>query len=658
MLLAEEIIDALMEELAQFRQQHPLSAELQALYDKAPVDRMVRTFLRTFLNPQETLDVASALAEEAIANDLPYALLMGDINALKAALFRYERTHQQDTDLIALFDRIDTAFETTKNAIAWHYLAHLSQNGDVFPKNSRLADRVLIQRYQAWYQQLIHALNTKAVADFEQLAPLSDAFETALSYPESLMVCTDPQSTREIRNLHGNVLRLAALIGQKLLQQAYEQAYLLFEDVKVNVKQLVALLITLYFNYETNRFSQFVKFLESAPTLSDHCYLTIVRHDWLQQLAAAQGEEARDAHLSREEQRVAQLVARHPQHLCYAHGLDNAFYLLSLDLDGEALQQILQAYVEASNEASPPTCIAVQLNALPAVDRLVLKRLLSHPQTFKAATLIARLDSEAALKALLNRIEEDLFKESTLRHFLSNGQVTLCLQPLVNLKTQERTAFEILARVPSEEGLISAELLLPRIHKLGLSAAFDEKVIRQIAEEAEELKKLAQIFFINVLPDSLEDETFLTALHHLTHRVLNDRLVILEINEKDAAANPRHLIELHKRHGFLFAIDDFGAGYASLSTVVDLVDTEAVRFVKISAELTQRMETHPKAERLYRLLVEIAHILELRSISEGVEKQVQLEIVQKAGSDMGQGFLLGLPESIETWVLRQHLKIA
>lgn len=658
MQLADEIINVLMDDLARFRQQNPLSEELQALYDKAPVDRMVRTFLRTFLNPEETWDVASALAEEAIANDLPYALLMGDINALKAALFRYERTHQQDTDLIDLFDRIDAAFETTKNAIAWHYLAHLSRNGDVFPRNSRLAERVLIQRYQAWYQQFIHALNTKAVADFEQLAPLSDAFETALSYPESLMVCTDPHSNREIRNLHGNVLRLVALIGQKLLQQAYEQAYLLFEDVRANVKQLVALLITLYFNYETNRLSEFVKFLETAPTLTDHCYLTIVRHDWLRQLAAAQGDEASDAQLTREEQRVAQLVARHPQHLCYARGLDNEFYLLSLDLNGEGLQQVLQAYVNAADEKSRPTCIAVRLNTLPTVDRPVLKRLLNYLQTFRASTTITRLDSETALEPLLNRIEEDLFKESALRHFLSNGQVTLCVQPLVNLETRERTAFEILARVPSEKGLISAELLLPRLHKLGLSAAFDEKVIRQIAEEAEELKKLSQIFFINVLPASLEDETFLTALHHLTHRVLNDRLVILEISEEDAAANPQQLIELHKRHGFLFAIDDFGAGYASLSTVVDLVDTQAVRFLKISAELTQRMETHPKAERLYHLLVEIAHILELRSVSKGVEKQVQLDIVQRAGSDMAQGFLLGHPESIETWVLRQQLKIA
>jgi EAL domain-containing protein (putative c-di-GMP-specific phosphodiesterase class I) len=97
------------------------------------------------------------------------------------------------------------------------------------------------------------------------------------------------------------------------------------------------------------------------------------------------------------------------------------------------------------------------------------------------------------------------------------------------------------------------------------------------------------------------------------------------------------------------AVDDFGTGYTSLAHLHRLpVDT-----VKIDRSFIAGMRD-PKGASLVRMIMELAHQLGLKTVSEGVETIEQLQALRALGADHIQGFLIARPmpaDSLRAWAV-------
>jgi FOG: EAL domain len=133
--------------------------------------------------------------------------------------------------------------------------------------------------------------------------------------------------------------------------------------------------------------------------------------------------------------------------------------------------------------------------------------------------------------------------------------------------------------------------------------------------------------------------------------------ITLEITESQAMigslkeGNP---IEAAARAGFRLSIDDFGQGYSSLSSLQEL----NVHELKIDMKFIRNIKTE-KGRRIVQAIVELAHILDMHTVAEGIEEEEEFRILAKMGVDRVQGYYFARPmpaEEVEKYILsRQSL---
>jgi sensor c-di-GMP phosphodiesterase-like protein len=94
------------------------------------------------------------------------------------------------------------------------------------------------------------------------------------------------------------------------------------------------------------------------------------------------------------------------------------------------------------------------------------------------------------------------------------------------------------------------------------------------------------------------------------------------------------------------AVDDFGTGYSSLAELLRLnLDT-----IKIDKAFVDTIDSTAVTNRVAAHIVEMAHSLSLDMIAEGIERDVQAEILEGWRVQFGQGFLFARPMSSEAFL--------
>jgi EAL domain-containing protein (putative c-di-GMP-specific phosphodiesterase class I) len=119
-------------------------------------------------------------------------------------------------------------------------------------------------------------------------------------------------------------------------------------------------------------------------------------------------------------------------------------------------------------------------------------------------------------------------------------------------------------------------------------------------------------------------------------------LTVIEITENSVIADfdrMRDIVRKLRAHGFRVAIDDAGAGYAGLQTMVEIEPD----FIKLDISLIRGVDSSIVKQRLVRTLRDFCREAAISLIAEGIETHKQLETLQDLGVSHGQGFLFGLP---------------
>jgi diguanylate cyclase len=233
-----------------------------------------------------------------------------------------------------------------------------------------------------------------------------------------------------------------------------------------------------------------------------------------------------------------------------------------------------------------------------------------------------------------------------LAEAITHGALQLHFQPQGNVETLEVTGFESLARWDHpERGFIAPDQFIALAEENGLVNELGLWVLRQSCIEAARWRRPLDIA-VNLSPLQFQQGDLPERiLAILVETGLPASRLELEITEtvliKDldrALAMLRRL----KALGLRIAMDDFGTGWSSLSTL------QAFPFDKLKIDRTfiEKVGRHHEADVIVRAVLGLGRSLDLPVLAEGVETEQQLEFLRREGCSELQGYLLGRPAPI------------
>jgi EAL domain-containing protein (putative c-di-GMP-specific phosphodiesterase class I) len=148
---------------------------------------------------------------------------------------------------------------------------------------------------------------------------------------------------------------------------------------------------------------------------------------------------------------------------------------------------------------------------------------------------------------------------------------------------------------------------------------------------------------VNTVPATIRDTSFLGrgVLDYLGPR-LSPRFVTLEITERQVIENLnlyREAMQSFMDLGFSFAIDDLGAGYSGLETVVTLKPS----YLKIDMGLVRDVHQKRVSQQVVKAILEMGVGVGATVIAEGIQTQDEADVLRQLGVRFGQGYLYSRP---------------
>ena len=176
-------------------------------------------------------------------------------------------------------------------------------------------------------------------------------------------------------------------------------------------------------------------------------------------------------------------------------------------------------------------------------------------------------------------------------------------------------------------------------HEVGLGVELELWAVRVACERSRGLPA-ASFMAVNVSPATAERPDLLPLLvsAHVDH-------VVLEVTEHAPVEDyPRFRIAIGRMRelGARLAVDDAGAGFASLRHILEL-DAE---LIKLDGSLTHSLEADPRRRSLASALIDFGRETGAAVLAEHIESEPQLAELRRLGVRYGQGFHLGRPQPL------------
>lgn len=250
-------------------------------------------------------------------------------------------------------------------------------------------------------------------------------------------------------------------------------------------------------------------------------------------------------------------------------------------------------------------------------------------------------------KAVDHAASARLRLEADMRRGLAEGQFLAHYQPIIDAASGQPVALEALARWDRpEHGLQSPLVFITIAEESGLIVPLGAAMLRCACEQLRAWRgtPLGHITIaVNVSPVQLAHAGFIDMVADtLQSTGVDGAQLAFEITESTLMTDPEAtlgLLQRIKALGIRIAIDDFGTGYSSLSHLKRF----PVDSVKIDRSFVRDLETDPDDRELVKAIVAMSRSLRLRVVAEGVETDVQSEMLTAMGCTSLQGFLYARP---------------
>lgn len=245
--------------------------------------------------------------------------------------------------------------------------------------------------------------------------------------------------------------------------------------------------------------------------------------------------------------------------------------------------------------------------------------------------------------------------ESDIRRAIDRNELSLAFQPIVSVASGGLDGFEALVRWnhPSR-GLIMPADFIPIAEETGLISSIGAWVNRAACRQLQRWSRIHAApltLSVNLSVRELLDPDLVARTEALLcEHVFDGGGMRLEITESAMMENPDSaVVTLGQLRGLglQLCVDDFGTGYSSLAYLTQI----PIDSLKIDRSFVSNVDHDDQSEEMVRMIVGLAHHLDLKVIAEGVETMEQLQKLVALECDYVQGYLFGRPLP-EVWASR------
>ena len=252
--------------------------------------------------------------------------------------------------------------------------------------------------------------------------------------------------------------------------------------------------------------------------------------------------------------------------------------------------------------------------------------------------------------------------EKDMRAALAKRQgFLLYFQPEIDVSTMQIVGWEALLRWQHpEKGMLSPDVFIPIAEESGLILPLGDLVVEQALFQIHAWMSLVSYpmtMAVNVSMKQFENKSFVkSVMKKLTHWHVPPALLELELTESLLMKNPKYTIdELQKlsKIGVHITIDDFGTGFSSFGSLVDL----PIYKLKIDRSFIHRAPHSVKGMKVMEAMVKTGHLLGMKVVIEGAETAQDFKVLKDLDCDYSQGYYTGRPmdEAAATEFLEKNI---
>lgn len=255
-------------------------------------------------------------------------------------------------------------------------------------------------------------------------------------------------------------------------------------------------------------------------------------------------------------------------------------------------------------------------------------------------------------KEMDQKASHRLMIENDLKQAIYKEELELYYQPIIALKSNRLVGMEALIRWNHPKlGFLTPAEFIGVAEESGLIISIGEWVIESACQQAKKWCDSGLLPFkvaVNISSKNLQHYSFVdTVARALDKAGLQSEWLELEITEsslfEDADMINENLLKL-KEMGVSLSIDDFGAGYTSLSYLRQYPFDK----IKIDRCFVEDISRDLNGKRIASAIIQLAHSLNMKVLAEGIENETELKYLLEENCDEGQGFLFSSPSPVHS----------
>lgn len=266
-------------------------------------------------------------------------------------------------------------------------------------------------------------------------------------------------------------------------------------------------------------------------------------------------------------------------------------------------------------------------------------------------TANGRLNDDVILfdETMVTHVEEQRELAAELEKALANEEFELFFQPKYSLKRKGYYGSESLIRWHHPtRGLLPPSQFIPFAESSGNITDVDYYVFRHVCKSFQEWKKNGTPCLITSV--NLSRKTvYVPGLLDFFKKTIREydvdpSYIEIELTESIAAKDSIYIADIIRKLqeiGFRTAIDDFGVGYSSFSSLKRI----PFNTLKIDKSFIDDVEINPRSRSLVKMVIDLGHALNMESVAEGVESKKQVSLLSSMKLDNIQGYYYSKPLS-------------
>ena len=233
-----------------------------------------------------------------------------------------------------------------------------------------------------------------------------------------------------------------------------------------------------------------------------------------------------------------------------------------------------------------------------------------------------------------------------LTAIIHEKSIRLMSQAILDVETGKVRAWEMLSRGPAGTKLENPLTLFAVAKQTGRLFTLEMIVLEKVFQHIQ-MNDLEGDIYINFTPITMGERNFPGYVEMLLKKYgVNPSLIVFEITERDSVEGIQLLrsnVSYLRSLGIRIAIDDTGAGYASLHMIGEVLPD----IIKIDRTVIQNIHSNRVKESMLKGLLLIAKETGSLVVAEGIESEEEARVMERNKVDLAQGYFYGRPQFLE-----------